>query len=282
MSAIFLALVAATVWGVGQVFVKKGFEETTPLFNNLLGALVTLVIAIPFAMLSGANFSVSLKMLPFSLLIVSLLLCYYYIIAKGQVSLTGTVLASYPIITVILSLIFLHESPSIFQKLAIVFILLGTIVIASGENISVIKRFKIGDWFLWALIGALSIGISDFLAKVAINNSDTYSYILSYGIAFCILSPLSYLFDKKGRKFPKFNSKKFLPTFAGVIMIEIGMPIYYIAISQGLVSVITPLSSIYVAITAILAWIFLKEKINKIQFLGIIFSILGVILIGIS
>lgn len=282
MPAIFFALLAASLWGVGQVFTKKGFEETSPLFNNLLGAFITLIIVVPFALLNGANFQTAQKIFPLSLLIALLLLCYYYILEKGYVSLTGTILSSYPLITVVLSFLFLREQPSIFQKIAIVIILLGTITIAAGESINAVKRLRFGGWFWLAVIGAVSIGFSDFFAKVAVNNSDIYSYLLAYGISFPILAGISYIFDYKNRAFPKFNSKKFLPTAIGVTMLEVGLMIYYIALSKGLVSVVTPLSSIYAAITVILAWIFLKEKMNKIQLLGITFSILGIIFIGIG
>src|SRR3989344_3757394 len=103
---LFFTLLAALLWGVSQVLIKKGFEETTPLFNNLFGALVILIIAIPFAMLNGAHFWLVPKMLPLTLLIALLLICFYYVLEKGQVSLTGTVLASYPVFTVVLSLLF--------------------------------------------------------------------------------------------------------------------------------------------------------------------------------
>lgn len=280
MGAIPLALFAAVLWGVGQVFTKRGYEESTPLFNNLLAAVVTIATAVPFALLNGATFQLSV--FPLTVVIAALLLCYYYILAKGQVSLTGTVLSSYPIITITLSFIFLQEQPSLFQKLAIVAVLLGTILIAAGEGLSHIKEIKLGDWFWIAIAGALSIGTSDFLSKVANNKTDVYSYLLDYGIAYCIVAGISYFFDKKGRTFPAINNMKFLPTLIGVTMIEIGLFVYYLAISKGLVSLVTPISSVFAAITVVLAWIFLKERVKKLQVVGILFSVAGIILIGIG
>lgn len=108
---LFFTLLAALLWGVGQVFIKKGLSHTTPLFNNLFGAVVILAVAIPFALVNGGNLSLVPQMLPLTLVIAALLICYYYILEKGQISLTGTVLASYPLFTVILSSFFLKEIP---------------------------------------------------------------------------------------------------------------------------------------------------------------------------
>jgi len=224
---LLFTLLSATLFGVGQVFTKKGLDETSPLLNNLLGAGVTLLITVPFALMNGAHISFVPKVLPITLVIALLLLCYYYIIAKGQVSLTGTILASYPLITIALSLLFLHEQPSLFQKIAIALILLGTIVIVAGENLNAFKRLQFGGWFYWALGGAIAIGTGDFLTKIAINRSDMYTYLLAYGIAFGIVAGSSYFFDKKGRRFPKLTNTKFLPTLIGVTMLETGVVVFY-------------------------------------------------------
>jgi len=63
---------------------------------------------------------------------------------------------------------------------------------------------------------------------------------------------------------------------------EIAFVSFHFALSGGLASIVTPISSIYVGITAVLAWLILKEKINKIHFFGIACAAIGVILIGIS
>lgn len=106
-------------------------------------------------------------------------------------------------------------------------------------------------------------------------------YIFSYALAFITVVILSVFIDKTERVLPKFNFKTYMPTIVGVTMIEIGLVVYYLALSKGLASLVTPISSIYVAITVVLAHIFLTEKITKIQILGVLFSVAGIILIGI-
>lgn len=281
---LFFTLLAALLWGIGQVFAKKGLSYATSLFNNLLAAVFTLLITAPFAFFMGAQLSDVSKLLPISIVIAVLLLSYYYVINKANISLVGTVLGAYPIFTVILSLIFLHEKPSIFQELAAGCVMLGTLLLIVGEDLTLARKLKFGTWVIWGAAGAAASGIADFLTKLALKIVDerAYSYIFTYAIALILVACVSFLFDKNGRKFPKINDKKLLPTLVGVTMIEVGMVAYFIALSLGIASVVTPVSSIYVAITAVLAWIFLKEKVNRLQIIGVLIACLGIILLGIQ
>jgi len=278
---LFFTFLAAILWGVGPVLTKKGLFHTTPLFNNLLAALITLTVTIPYAIFSGAKFSDIPAILPLSLFIAALLLSYYYVIAKADISLVGTVLGIYPLFTVILSLLFLHENPSFFQKTSVFFVMLGTVLLAVGEDLGASKKLRFGSWFFWGIGGAAAAGSSDFFAKIAMKMVEerTYSYILTYGIAFVIVALLSAVFDKKGRKIPKLN-KNFLPTLIGVFIVEVGLVAFYIALSLGYASVTAPVVSVHVAITAVLAWVFLKEKSNKLQVLGVLCSTVGIVLLG--
>jgi uncharacterized membrane protein len=88
--------------------------------------------------------------------------------------------------------------------------------------------------------------------------------------------------DKKGRVLPKFSREKYLPTLVGVGMMELGFFIFHLALVDGYVSLVSPISGVYVAITAVLAWLILKEKISKFQFAGIALCAIGVILVGIA
>jgi transporter family protein len=273
-------LIAAVCLGVGQIFVKKGLHDISPLFNNVLGSIVSVIIMIPFALLMGINSHLVPLAFVYSLLIVSLLAIYYYVVGKGQISLTGTIISTYPLITVVLSFIFLHENPTISQKAAILLTIVGTVLIAMPEKLSQWK-IHISGWFGWAIVCAAAAGTADFLTKLTINQSDTYTYLFSYGLAALVIAIVLLLFDKKGRKLPAFKKELYLPTLVGVTIMETGLFFFYLAAGSGLISLVGPVSSIYVAITVVLAYIFLKEKINKIQLVGIISSVAGIILISI-
>lgn len=278
-----LTLITTLFWGFGQVFSKKGLSYTTPLFNNIVGALATIIITIPAAFLLGANIQDVLRILPLSLLIATLLLSYYYVIAKGNISLTGTVLGSSPLLVVFLSFLFLNEHPSVFQMLAALLVMTGTLTLILAEDLELSKKLRFGSWVVWGLAGAGAAGSADFLSKVVLDSSHIKgsTYVLAYGISFVIVVCISFFIDKNGRQFPKFN-RKILPTLIGDTMLEVGMIFFFLALSSGFASIVAPISSFYVGITAVLAWIFLHEKANKLQMAAVAISCAGIILLGVQ
>lgn len=276
---LFYALLTAVFLGIGQIFVKKGLKDISPLFNTALSTLLGSFIFIPFALFNGVHFDHVLLIAPIALLIAILFLIYYYALNHGQISLTGTVIGTYPIITIILSLLFIHEAPSLYQKLAIGLVILGTTFVALPSKL---EKIHFGMWFWWAITAVFTIGIADFLIKVLINTYDVFTYLFTFSFCSMFVTAMLCLLDKKGRVLPKFTWKYYLPTLIGVGLIEFSFFIFHLALVDGYISLVSPISGIYVAITAILAWIILKEKLSKIQFFGIALSTLGVILIGIS
>lgn len=279
---LFYTLLAAILLGVGQIFAKKGLKSTTPLYNNVLTTILGIFLMIPYSLTHGVQFDKILGIVPLTIIAASLFLSYYYLINKGQISLTGTIIGTYPFFTVILSLLFLHEAPSVYQKLAIFLIIIGTIFVAMPDKVQHLKSIKIGGWLFWAICGILFIGTGDFLIKLLINQTDLYTYLFTYTFCSVFVTGLSFFIDKKGRILPPFAFKLYLPTLIGATIMETSFFVFHIAVSMGLLSLVSPICSIYVAITAILAWIVLKETINKTQGIGIALAALGVILIGIS
>jgi uncharacterized membrane protein len=276
---LFYALLTALTLGIGQIFVKKGLKDISPLFNTALATVMGFFIFIPFALLGGVQFDQVFLIAPVALLIAVLFLVYYYALNHGQISLTGTVIGTYPIVTIILSLLFIHEAPSLYQKLAIGLVLLGTTLVALPNKL---EKVHFGKWFWWALAAVFTIGIADFLIKVLINEYDVFTYLFTYGFCSMLVTGTLCLLDKKGRVLPKFSWKYYLPTLIGVGLIEFSFFIFHLALVDGYISLVSPISGIYVAITAILAWIILKERLSKIQIFGIALSTIGVVLIGIA
>lgn len=277
-----LALSAAGLWGVGQIFIKKGMAHVSPLLNNVMSTIAALIFWIPFALLHGVNFAILPSTIPFVFIISIAYFIYYYVIGKGQVTLTGTILAMYPLATVLLSAGILHEQTSAFQKVAIIAIICGAVLLAFPVNTNIFKKFKLDDWVWWGFAGAIIIGVADFMAKVTIARSDAYTYLFALGVMYVPVTIAFYLFDSKGRKLPSMKWSKLWPTVLGVSMMEFGFIPFNVAFSYGLASLVSPLSSSYVIITVVLAYFFLKEKLTKMHVAGILVSVIGIILLGVT
>ncbi len=282
----FYTLLASLLWGIGQIFVKKGYNQISSLWNIIIATIASLLFWLPFSVINGINL-LSVPFFPyFILLIISAIFyqVYYYALEKGEISITGTVMSAYPLTTLVLSRIFLGELTSWLQKLAIVTVLLGAVVI-SLPNKKIKTAVKVSSWLGWAIASVLLVGSADFFAKVIINNIGPFNYMFLLPLFYI---PVIFVFaaiDKRGRKLPplnKNNFSQFLPSIIGVSMIEIGIIFFNMGFAHGPASLVGPLSSSYAAITVILALIFLKEKLTKAQTLGIILTITGITLFSIN
>jgi uncharacterized membrane protein len=283
MTWFVLAIGAAIFWAVGQVLVKKGFENIPPLWNNIFSnGLICITNVLPVLFLS--SFSIRIPPLPvFIVIFVSSAFyhTFYYAISKGEVSLTGTVIAVYPAFTILLSYLFLHERLSLLQFSGVGLVIAGVVLVALPDPTAADKPKNFG-WIVWGLTSSILIGTGDFLAKFSINKIGAYSHIFFLAVISNPMGALNYLIDRKGRRFPRLTGSKALPTLLGLTAVSIGTLLFLIAFDYGKVSLIAPVSSIYPAIIAALAVRFLHEQITPKQGVGIAIIVVGLILVGLG
>lgn len=272
------ALLASLVWGVGQVVAKKGLNLFTPLAFNFLYVPFDFLISIPIALLLGADPSrVTLFDLLLTILTLTTYILYSYVISMGELSLTGTIISSYPLSTMFFSVALLGERLTVTQFIFTLLIILGVVLIGFPEKL---KGLKVEGWFGLAIITALLIGFGDFLAKIVIGRIGVANYFLIYGVSYLPGLAISLVLDKKGRKLPKIPFKDWVSALIGASMVTGAGIFFFVALSKGPASLVAPVASSYTALTVILALIFLKEKLRKIQTFGILLVVLGIILIG--
>ena len=280
-SWIYFTILTIALWGVGQIFIKKGFTRITTLWTVVISATINLIIYVPFALSQGAVFKIDSAAALLMFIITFFYILFFYAIEKGQISFSGTIYATYPVTTIILSSLFLGESISSLQTLSIVFVMTGTILLSIfAKDVKSKQKIKL-IWITWAVLGAVTTGAADFLAKFVIADTSVNTYNLFYPLFYILSLAAFWMIDKKGRTLPKkikFNDLKF--TIVGITMLTCGMLSFNYALSFGKASLVAPLSSAYVAITIILAYFFLHESINRKQLIALAVIGFGIILIG--
>jgi drug/metabolite transporter (DMT)-like permease len=282
-----LAFGAAIFWAFGHILLKRGFDHVPPLWNNILDKVASLLLWVPVVLImSGFHITAP----PFRILLVILTASaiyhlFFYAISKGQISLTGTIVAGYPVFTIILSYFFLSETLSWTQYVGILLILAGDVVVALPDRVkkgAIESRGRDYTWILWGITGALALGVGDFLTKISINHIGSYSHIFWIAIVGNGVSGCNFLIDKKNRSFPPLHKRQGIPTILGIAVNLLGALLFLLAFDYGSVSLITPVSSIYPAFMAILAVRFLGEEITRRQWIGIAVAIVGLVLLGLA
>jgi uncharacterized membrane protein len=278
-----LALSAAVCWAVGAVLVKRGFAAVPPLWNNIINNALALLLWIPVVLVLS-RFRIEVPSIPILLTILAasvLFQFFYYSLSRGQVSLTATVIAIYPMITILLSHLFLGERLSPLQYMSVGFILAGGVAVAFPNKKQIVHTDGL-SWLPWGLAGALSLGTGDFLSKLSINRIGSYSHIFFLSLIAMGLSGVNYLIDTPNRAAPRMFARSFLPSLIGIVLHLAGALCFLLAFDYGPVSLISPVSSVYPALLTLLAIRFLKDKVSVIQGIGIGIITGGLIIVGIS
>lgn len=280
---IFFGLIAMLGWGLSDFLGAYISRKTTPLkaftltrtFGLLLLALFFLIFTTPVRF---SPFSIILVLVTAVLYVLSGL-SYYKGLTIGQVSVISPVASSYPALTVILSVLLLKESLTSQQIAAISLAILGSILAsfklkdliklnpknaARGVNYAIFASLC---WsFMLLFIGILSSDLGWYVT-VLLLNAFSLLYLVSYSKVY-----------KKDISFPAKGIiliivlSAILDVFA-VLSYSFGTTITYVAI-------IATVSSVYPAITILLARFFFKEKLDVNQWFGVLLVLVGLVLLS--
>jgi drug/metabolite transporter (DMT)-like permease len=212
----------------------------------------------------------------------SAMLALYRAFEMGKLALVGPVSASYPALTVILSLLS-GERLSLHRALGIVAALVGVTLVAAGEKTSRddpgAEKSKTTAGLAWAIAAAFGFAIMFWLLGIRMiprtgalatvwlirltGTAITFTVVLARKIPVRI---------KSRRTRAQLYTMGFFDTGAFAFS-NLGMRIEQTA-------VVTVLGSLYGAVTVAFAAIFLNERIELLQWLGIGSIFLGVALIN--
>ena len=210
------------------------------------------------------------------------MLALYRAFEIGKLSLVGPVSASYPVLTVILSLLS-GEHLSLFRAAGIVAALGGVLLVASGEKSSATQGEQKSHHtrgIAWAIAAAAGFGVLFWLlgirmiprtgALATVWLIRVTGAVLTFAIVLAQNVPLRI---KNRQTSAQFYSMGFFDT-AAFALSNLGMRLEQVA-------VVSVLGSLYGAVTVALAAIFLKERIAPMQWTGIAAIFLGVALMNV-
>jgi len=274
------AFIGAFITGIGQVLVKRGQVKLTPLLDNFIAMIIVNLILVPFLWIWGVDINVGIDIILYALIAATMYAIFYYIISVGDISLMISLINAFPVVTIFLAISFLHEWPNLYQWIGIILVVFGTILISrEKEEKKIVKNRK--RWMLWGLFGAFTIGTAEFVTKLATNKVDGFTFTFFVYIMYIPILIIFMVYDKAGRKLHLLKSRaSLIYTVIGIFFIELGLIAIALAYQYGLASLVSPIVASHLLITAILAVIFLKEKLLNIQKLGIVFTLIGLIIIG--
>jgi drug/metabolite transporter (DMT)-like permease len=289
--AVLAGLVGMFGWGLADFFAKKTID--------VAGDLATLALAhiFGFSFLAGlvgvrlindgglAGFSISIGdigLLAFFGFVQAFVYYFAYrAFGKGKLALLNPVFSSYSAVTVLLSVFVFSEVITHSQVASLAVTFIGILLINLDRESFMIRRLKLlkieglGDIVSAAVLAA----VWTVLWGHFVINKDwlMYAAIMYSFMTLTILGVVR--FQKINLNvLHKINWKWFLAIGLTEVMAYVGISLGYSLTSK--VSIIAVLSAAFSLPTVVFAYIFLKERITRLQLSGVAFVIAGVVLIS--
>ena len=273
-----LAIVLFVVMYPYYRLAAKEFERPSdiPIIFGVIGSVIFLAL-MPFF-----DFHFPTDWRVWALLLSSNLLyaCQDVLKSKGfkylDVSVVSIFSQSSKVFMILFGIIIFREHLTTLEALGVLFIMAGSALVVFKKN-----KFHINK-YIWFIIGSSLFFAMAMIIDVGVSGQ----FNLAFYLLMIYLLPALFIFIGGRRKIVDIkkgflrnkNSRKFT-AIAGVAS-AIGMLFYLLALRQGQVSIVAPLSSTTVLLNVIAGYVFLKERNDLLKrLIAAVLVIIGIFLL---
>lgn len=281
---VLYAFGSALFAGLTAVLAKCGIRKTDSTVATAIRTIVVLVFSWLMVFLVGSQSQITQlggKTLLF--LILSGLatgaswLCYFRALQIGDINKVVPVDKSSTVLTILLAVVFLHESLSLAKGAGIVCIAAGTYLMIEKKQSS--GAAKTGaSWLLYAAGSAVFASLTSILGKVGISGVESnLGTAIRTGVVLVMSWTMVFVTGKgaKLREVPKgelgFICLSGLATGGSWLC-------YYKALQDGPASVVAPIDKLSILVTILFSYLVFHEKLTKKAALGLTLVVAGTLL----
>ena len=297
---LFFTLATTLLWGLAELFYKKGSHEERKYDHLRVCVLVGAVMgihAIVTLLTSDIGYDPMnlIAYLPVSLCYIVSMACSFFGIRFIEESLADPIENTAGAMCSLLCVIFLGEKIAPAVWVAIIVILVGIIGVTHTENSGEVnrkqklgKRLAIAAFlvpFCYAIIDALGSFLDIFFLELETSpligvNEENIELVanVSYELTFAICGLILFAFMKY--KKVKFELPKQKDKILAAVCETAGQLTYVYAMS-GNGAIAAPILSSVCVVSLLLSRIFLKEKLTKKQYLFIGIIIVGILMLAV-
>jgi len=279
--SISYGVVSMVGWGFGDLMAKR---IVGPLGYYRLLLYIQLVGLVPLFLLA-ALFT---PPVPSSLRTMSLILAtgvctvlsysfFYKGLAVGKASIISPIVSTSAIVAMVLSFAILGERLNLMQIGCIAMVLVGILVISMKPD----SFGRPEKGIVYAVACVLSAGLNSILIKLVSMDIGGLGTLFFNRILVTLLLVILLPFFRNSFSIdtPGGNSLKTIVVI-GLAEFMAGLSFVF-GVSVGIVSIIAPVSSASPAVTVVLAQVFLKERLVRVQKIAVVLAILGIVLLSI-
>lgn len=282
MLGIVLAFLCAIFVALSQITLRKSYKDLKPSVAFFFDAVFGLLIWVPLALVMGVNLGVGLKEAAVFAVISAVLseAIVFYALSHGELAVTATVLATYPVYTVIFSRIINEEVLSPGLLFFVIVAICGSVYASLPDKIKR-SEVKLRKEIVWPFIAAVCIGLSDTISKGYINRSGDFSLLFMLGfvqipvaLAYLRIERESVMHAIRGT-FKRVQTYKF--ALLGGFFNIIGTGFLWLSFSYAPASIASPITGASGSLTVLLSHYVLRDRISLKKYIAIIVTFVGVI-----
>ena len=281
---VLYAFGSALFAGLTAILAKCGIRKTDSTVATAIRTIVVLAFSWGMVFLVGSEAQLAeisgrtlLFMVLSGLATGASWLCYFRALQIGDVNKVVPVDKSSTVLTILLAVLFLHETLSWTRGIGMVCIAAGTyLMIEKKQSTGAAKAG--GSWLLYAAGSAVFASLTSILGKIGISGVESnLGTAIRTGVVL-IMSWMMVFVTGKGaqvRKIPK-NELGFI-CLSGLATGGSWL-CYYKALQDGPASVVAPIDKLSILVTILFSYLVFHEKLSKKAAVGLILVVGGTLL----
>lgn len=285
---LIFAFCSAIFAGATAVLAKIGIKNTDSNVATAIRTVVILVFSWLMAFISGSVYTISgADAKTFLFLILSGFatgaswLCYFKALQLGDVNKVTPIDKSSTVLTMILAIIILGESVTVFKIVGMAAIACGTFLMITKKQSIVKQPTKANGkgWLFYGILSAVFAALTSILGKIGISGVDSTLGTAIRTVVVLIMAWLVVFATRKQHTIKQIDKKSFLFICLSGITTGLSWLCYYKALQDGEASVVVPIDKLSIVITILFSYIFLKEKLSVKALIGFVILVAGTLLL---
>lgn len=207
-------------------------------------------------------------------------ICYFKALSVGDVNKVVPIDKSSTVLTVVLAIIFFHETNNLAAKLT------GTAILAAGIFLMIERRDirggeKGGSWFIYAVLSAVFAALTSILAKVGISGVESnLGTAIRTGVVLIMAWAVVFMKGKQGET-RSIDRRELVFIILSGVATGASWLCYYYALAHGVVSVVVPIDKLSIVASVAFSYFVFKEKLTKKSFAGLCLMVAGTLIMAI-
>lgn len=281
-----LAFLSAFFAGVTAILAKCGIRNVPSDLATALRTVVVLFFSWVMVFVVGSqNTIIEIPAKAAAFLVLSGLstgaswLCYFHALQLGDVNKVTPVDKSSTILTMLLAMLFLGETPTWLTLAAMVLIAAGTYLMIERHNSSGQPAGK--SWFLYAFGSALFAALTAIFGKVGMAEVESNLGTALRTVVVLVLAWAIVFARGQQKDIPSIDRKSWLFLILSGFTTGASWLCYYGALHDeaSRASVVVPIDKLSILVTILFSRVFLKERLSKKAFLGLVLLVCGTLLL---